>query len=182
MKRLLAVVAALASLAVAAPAALAQAPVAPPPPQSPPQASPPPASAAPARAVVVILDDRAVKDQAPPAFLTRASEELSKLRGITVQRFSEARKRLTPKADLALSGCGDDAGCLATAARAAGGDLVLTARLTKREGAYFVALTRVNALRPQISEDSGTLAGTEPDALAAIPEAVAELFPDAEAR
>lgn len=175
MQRLLAVAVSVACSAVAAPAAVAQAPVAPP---------PPPATtvAAPTRAIVVILDDRAVKDQAPPAFLTRTIEELAKLRGISVQRFSEARKRLTPKADLALSGCGDDAGCLATAARAAGGDLVLTARLTKREGAYFVALTRVNALRPQMSEDSGTLAGTEPDALAAIPEAVAELFPDAEAR
>ncbi|OGQ23906.1 MAG: hypothetical protein A2138_10855 [Deltaproteobacteria bacterium RBG_16_71_12] len=153
---------------------LAQAPAPPPPPTAP---APPPT-----RTTAVILDDRAVKDQAPPAFLARAAEEIGKLRGMQVTRFSEARKRLAPKADHALSGCGDDAGCLATAARAVGGDLVVTVRLTKREGAYFVALTRVNALRPQISEDSGTLAGTDADALAAVPEAVAELFPDAEAR
>lgn len=143
---------------------------------------PPPAPAAPVKTTVVVLDDRAVKDQAPPAFLTRTQDELAKLRGIAVVRFSDARKRLAPKADQALSGCGDDAGCLATAGRGVGGDLVVTVRLTKREGAFFVALTRVNTLRPQVSEDSGTLSGTEADALAAVPEAVAELFPDAEAR
>ncbi|MCC7111835.1 MAG: hypothetical protein IT382_21245 [Deltaproteobacteria bacterium] len=152
----------------------AQAPVAPPPPTA--------QVAAPARRTVVILDDRTVKDQAPGPFLTRVADEIGRLRGMSVVRFSEARKRLTPKADLSLSGCGDDAGCLATASRAAGGDLVVTVRLTKREGASFLALTRVNALRPQVSEDSGNLSGSDAEAFAAVPEAVAELFPDAEAR
>lgn len=156
----------------------AQAPVAPPPPA----AAPAPAVAAPARRTVVVLDDRAVKDQAPGPFLARVADEIGKLRGMSVVRFSEARKRLSAKADQLLSGCGDDAGCLATATRAAGGDLVVTVRLTKREGAFFLALTRVNALRPQVSDDSGTLSGSDADALAAVPEAVAELFPDAEAR
>ena len=156
--------------------ALAQTPVAPPAP------TPAPAAAAPQRRTVVILDDRAVKDQAPPAFLARVVDEVTKLRGMSVVRFSEARKRLAPKADQALSGCGDDPGCLAAAARGAGGDIVITVRMTKREGAFFLAVTRVNALRPQIADDSGTLAGNDADALAAVPEAVAELFPDTETR
>ncbi len=157
-------------VAVAAAATLAQTPAPPPPPTPTP------------RMTEVILDDRAVKDQGPPAFLAKTADEIGKLRGMRVTRFSEARKRLSPKADQALAGCGDDAGCLATAARAAGGDVVVTVRLTKREGAFFVALTRVNALRPQIADDSGTLAGSDADALAAVPDAVTELFPDAEAR
>ncbi|MCC7074632.1 MAG: hypothetical protein IT383_25210 [Deltaproteobacteria bacterium] len=165
MTRLVVVVA-----AIAAARALAQTPAPPPPPL--------PA----ARVTEVILDDRAVKDQGPPAFLAKTAEEIGKLRGMRVTRFSDARKRLGPKADQALAGCGDDAGCLATAARAAGGDIVVTVRLTKREGASFVALTRVNALRPQITDDSGTLSGSDADALALIPEAVTELFPDAESR
>ena len=168
MVRLVALVVVLAALRAGA-----QAPVAPP------QPGPPPA---PPRATVVIVDDRAVKDQAPAPFLARAVDEVGKLRGMSVVRFSEVRKRLSPKADQALSGCGDDAGCLATAARGVGGDVVVTVRLTKREGAFFLALTRVNALRPQMADDSGTLAGSDADALAAVPEAVAELFPDAEAR
>lgn len=176
MTRLVVVVAAIAAVG-----ALAQAPA----PAPPPPGSAPPAPAAPvaaARVTEVILDDRAVRDQGPPAFLAKAADEIGKLRGMRVTRFSEARKRLGPKADQALAGCGDDAGCLATAARGAGGDIVVTVRLTKREGASFVALTRINALRPQIADDSGTLAGTDADALAAIPEAVSELFPDAESR
>ncbi|MBI1947397.1 MAG: hypothetical protein HYS27_17010 [Deltaproteobacteria bacterium] len=173
MRRSLVIVVLLGSLA-----ARAQTPAPPPPPMAPPAAPAP----APARITSVLLDDRAVKDQAPAAFLARTADEIAKLRGMQVTRISEARKRLAPKADHALSACGDDGGCLAAAARAAGGDLVVTVRLTKREGAFFLALTRVNALRPQITEDSGTLAGTDADALAAVPEAVAELFPDTEAR
>ncbi len=163
-----------AVVVLAAARAWAQTPVAPP--------APAPETATHERRTVVILDDRAVKDQAPAAFLARVVDEITKLRGMSVARFSEVRKRLAPKADQALSGCGDDPGCLATAARGAGGDIVVTVRLTKREGALFLALTRVNALRPQIADDSGTLAGNDTDALAAVPEAVSELFPDTEAR
>jgi hypothetical protein len=135
---------------------------------------------APARETVVLIDDRAVKDQAPADFLSRVTDEIDKRKGMRAVRISQARKRLDARQDKALNGCGDDAGCLAAAALPAGGDVVVTVRLTKREGAFFLALTRINALRPQITDDAATLAGTVKDALGYVPEAVAELFPDAE--
>jgi hypothetical protein len=131
---------------------------------------------------VILLDDRVVKDQAPGVFLARAEAELVKRRDIKVVKISEGRKKLDARANKELSGCADDAGCLATAARDMGADLVVTVRLTRREGAFFLAFTRISALRPQMSDDAGTLAGTDADALAAVPEQIADLFPDAEER
>lgn len=149
------------------------APIAPPPPGA------PPVPRAPAPTVVVV-DDRAVKDQAPAAFIARAIEEIERRRGLVTLRMSEGRRRLEPRADRALAACSDEAGCLAAGAREMGGDIVVTLRLTRREGASFLAVTRVNALRPQIADDEGTLAGTDKEALAAVPEAVSELFADTE--
>ncbi len=145
--------------------------------------APPPAPAAAARAedaVVIALDNRIVKDQAPGAFLTRTVAALEKLRGVRVLRISDGRKRLDARGDKELSRCADDAGCLATAAREIGADIVVTVRLTRRTGAYFLALTRISALRPQMSDDAATLAGSEQDALKFVADAVAELFPDTE--
>lgn len=143
-------------------------------------ATPAPAKSGEAHATVVILDDRATRDQAPARFLARAAEELARRKDIAVVKFSEARRRLDARANRALGGCGDDVGCLAAAARDAGGDIVVTVRLTKREGAFFLAVTRTNALRPQISDDEATLSGSEEDALRWLPEAIAELFADTE--
>jgi hypothetical protein len=140
-----------------------------------------PAAPVPAvKPTVIVVDDRAVKDQAPAPFLARTLAELGRRKGLQVVRMSESRKRLDARSDQALSACGDDAGCLATAAREMDGNAVVTVRLTKREGAFFLALTRINALRPQMADDAGTLAGTEADALAFVPEAVGDLFADAE--
>lgn len=149
------------------------APVAPPPPVAPPAPRTP-------RPTVVVVDDRAVKDQAPAQFITRAIEELERRRGLVTLRMSEGRRRLDPRADRALAACSDDAGCLAAGGRDMGGDIVVTLRLTRREGASFLAVTRVNALRPQMADDEGTLAGTDQGALAAVPEALSELFADTE--
>lgn len=129
---------------------------------------------------LVVIDDRATKDQAPPAFLERVIGELSKRKGLAIERMSAARKRIDAREDKALAACGDNAGCLATAGRAMGAQIVVFARLTKRDGAFFVAITRVNALRPQASDDEGTLAGSEQDALAAVPDAIGELFAEIE--
>jgi hypothetical protein len=129
---------------------------------------------------LVVVDDRATKDQAPPAFIDRVVSELGKRKGLAIERMSTARKRLDEREDRALTTCGDNAGCLATAGREMGARIVVFARLTKRDGAFFVAITRVNALRPQASSDEGTLAGTDADALAAIPEAISELFAEVE--
>ena len=155
---------------------------APPPPKAPaPAAAAPAPPAAPAvAATVVLVDDRLVKDQAPSGFVQKIAAEIGRRRGMRVVLASEGRKRLDPKGDKAFSGCADDAGCLATAAREMGAEIVVTARLTRRDGAYFLALTRISALRPQASDDAATLAGTDADALAFIPEGVGELFPDAE--
>src|SRR5688572_25105284 len=149
------------------------------------QVAPPPAPA-PAPAPVkepdtlVVVDDRATKDQAPPAFIDRVIGELGKRKGFAIERMSVARKRLDEREDKALTTCGDNAGCLATAGREMGARIVVFARLTKRDGAFFIAVTRVNALRPQASADEGTLVGNEDDALAAIPDAVSELFAEVE--
>jgi hypothetical protein len=147
-------------------------------------APPPPPVSAPAKEkepdTLVVVDDRATKDQAPPAFLDRVIGELGKRKGLAIERMSVARKKLDEREDKALTTCGDNAGCLATAGREMGARIVVFARLTKRDGAYFVAVTRVNALRPQASADEGTLAGTDADALAAIPDAISELFAEVE--
>jgi hypothetical protein len=132
------------------------------------------------RPMVVVIDDRRVKDQAPAAFVDAAVEEIARRRGIVTLRMSEGRKRLDARGNRQLTGCGDDVGCLATAAREMGGDVVVMLRLTKREGASFLAITRTSALRPQMSDDAATLSGTDKDALAFVPEGVAELFADAE--
>lgn len=129
---------------------------------------------------LVVVDDRATKDQAPAAFIDRVVSELGKRKGMAIERMSLSRKRLDDREDKALTTCGDNAGCLATAGREMGARIVVFARLTKRDGAFFVAVTRVNALRPQASSDEGTLAGTDSDALAAIPEAISELFAEVE--
>lgn len=149
------------------------------------QVAPPPAPSTAKEPVkepdtLVVVDDRATKDQAPPAFLDRVISELGKRKGLAVERMSVARKRLDEREDKALTTCGDDAGCLATAGREMGARIVVFTRLTKRDGAYFVAVTRVNALRPQASSDEGTLAGNDADALAAIPDAISELFAEVE--
>ena len=154
------------------------------------QATAPPVPAAPAAPTapdtLVVVDDRAVKDQAPAPFLERVIAELKKRKGLRIERMSEGRKRLDAREDKALTTCGDDAGCLATAGREMGAATVVFARLTKRDdggtGAYFVAVTRVNALRPQAADDAGTLAGTEADALAAMSDAISELFSEVELR
>ena len=129
---------------------------------------------------LVVVDDRATKDQAPAAFIDRVVSELGKRKGMVIERMSMSRRRLDDREDKALTTCGDNAGCLATAGREMGARIVVFARLTKRDGAFFVAVTRVNALRPQASSDEGTLAGTDTDALAAIPEAISELFAEVE--
>ena len=130
----------------------------------------------------MLVDDRDVKDQAPPAFVAKVIAEIARRKGLQPERLSVARKRLDAREDRDLASCGDDAGCLATIGRELDAKLVVTIRLTKREGAFLVAVTRINALRPQASDDAGTLAGTDADALAAIPDAVAELFPEVELR
>jgi hypothetical protein len=147
-------------------------------PDAPTPVAPPPPGVV--KATVVVVDDRATKDQAPAAWIAKTIAELGKRKGIAIVRMSEGRRRLDARADKALQGCGDDAGCLATAVRDMGGDIVVTVRLTKREGAFFLALTRISALRPQMTDDAGTLAGNENDALAFIPEAVGDLFADVE--
>ncbi len=154
-------------------------------PGAPPVTQAPPSAPAPAPPLkepdtLVVVDDRATKDQAPPAFIDRVVSELGKRKGFAIERMSVARKRLDDREDKALSTCGDNAGCLATAGREMGARIVVFARLTKRDGAFFVAVTRVNALRPQASSDEGTLAGTDTDALAAIPDAISELFAEIE--
>jgi hypothetical protein len=150
------------------------------------QVAPPPPPSAPVKEPIrepdtlVVVDDRATKDQAPPAFLDRVISELGKRKGLAVERMSVARKRLDEREDKALTTCGDNAGCLATAGREMGARIVVFTRLTKRDGAFFVAVTRVNALRPQAAMDEGTLAGNDADALAAIPDAISELFAEVE--
>jgi hypothetical protein len=136
----------------------------PPPPRPPPQ-------------TIVLLDDRVVKDQAPGAFLTRVAEEIGLRKSLRVVRISDARKRLDARGEKTLAGCADEAGCLASTARAVGADLVVTVRLTRREDAYFLAITRISALRPQMSDDAATLAGTDADALKFVAEGIGELFP-----
>lgn len=133
-----------------------------------------------ARPTVVVVDDRGVKDQAPGPFIARAIEELERRKGFVTLRMSEGRKRLDPRAARALAACGDDAGCLAAGGRDMGGDVVVTLRLTRRESASFLAVTRISALRPQMTDDEGTLSGNDRDALAAVPDAIGELFADAE--
>lgn len=144
-----------------------------------------PAASTPAksRARVVLVDDRAVKEQAPAAFLDRVMGDLAQRKGLSPVRLSAVRGRLAPADEAALAGCGDDAGCLATAARVLGADVVVLVRVTRREGedARFVATTKINALRPQIQDDSGGIAGSERDALPLVSEQVAELFPQTEA-
>lgn len=131
----------------------------------------------PAPSTVVLLDDRVVKDQAPGAFLQRVAEEIGKRKGLRAVRLSDARKKLDARGEKSLAGCGDDAGCLASAARSLGAEVVVTVRLTRREDAYFLAITRISALRPQMTDDAATLAGTDADALKFVAEGVGELFP-----
>jgi hypothetical protein len=133
---------------------------------------------------MVVVDDRAIKDQAPAAFLERVIAEIGKRKGLRAARMSAVRAQLHPKEEQALAACGDDAGCLATAGRALGAESVVLVRVTRRDGeeARFVATTRINALRPQMQDDSGGIAGTEKDALPLVIEQVAELFPESEMR
>ena len=128
----------------------------------------------------VLVDDRAVTDQAPPAVIAKLAAEINRRVALRAQLLSGARKALDDKADNALSSCGDDAGCLATAARDVGATWVVTARVTRREGAVFVALTLVNALRPQRTEDAATLVGSDAEAVAFVTAGVEELFPGSE--
>jgi hypothetical protein len=165
-----------------------QGPAAPPAPSAPPTPTAAPKPAAKAgkadRERLVIVDDRAVKDQAPAPFLDRVVVEIGKRKGLRVERLSAARERLQDKEDQALAACGDEAGCLATAARLVGADAVVLVRMTRRDGeeARFVATTRINALRPQIQEDAGGIAGSEKDALPLVVEQVADVFPETELR
>lgn len=172
-------------------ALVAQAPASPPAPSKPAAAKPAtakPAAVKPAAKVVreriIVVDDRAVKDQAPASFIDRVVAEIGKRKGLKAERLSALRDRLDDKDAQALSACGDEAGCLATAARALGADSVVFVRVTRRDGeeARFVATTRVNALRPQIQEDSGGIAGSEKDALPLVTEQVGDIFPEAELR
>lgn len=147
----------------------------------PPAPIPPAAPAAVSvKPVVVLVDDRAVQDQAPPSVLSKLVSEFARRKSMRAVKLSDARKALGARSEKALSACGDDAGCLATAARELGADVVVVARLTKREGASFLALTRISALRPQITDDAATLAGSDADAVAFVPEGVEQLFPNVE--
>ena len=152
---------------------------------APPAPTPVPVPVPARRDTLVLVDDRSVKDQAPPAFVARVVEELARRKGLQPERLSIARKRLAPREDKELAACGDDAGCLATIGRELDAKLVVTIRLTRPPSGgagAFLAITRVNALRPQASDDAGTLVGTDADALAAVPESVGELFADFELR
>jgi hypothetical protein len=157
------------------------------------QPSPPPAPTVPPatapvvvqeKVTLVVVDDRALVDQAPAGFLDKAIQEIDRRKGLKAVRMSELRKKLDAHENQKLGKCGDDAGCLATAAREMGADIVLLVRLIKRDGedARFLALTRINALRPQVAEDAGTIVGSEKDALPQVPAQIAELFPEAELR
>lgn len=95
-------------------------------------------------------------------------------------RFSDASSTIDAHTRHTLTRCADEPGCLAAAAAPLGVDEVLIVRVTRREEATFIALTRVNALRPQLSEDAATLVATEMDALAFAAEAVEELWPGVE--
>ena len=146
----------------------------------PPEPTPLAPAAPPTRTTVVVIDDRTTKDQAPPAFIAQTLVQLQKRKGMTPVLMSEVRKRLSPRSEQALTSCGDDAGCLAKATGEMGGDLVVSLRLNKRDEAFFLAMSRINALRPQFADDTATLVASEREALASVPAAVDELFADTE--
>lgn len=79
-----------------------------------------------------------------PQLTARLAELVTKRSGAHVISPDDVRAMLEHEADKQLMGC-DEAGCLSELAQALGAEEVVSARVTRHEGAFALALTRLDS-------------------------------------
>lgn len=128
------------------------------------------------RAPLILLDDRVVKHQLSPALLREAAAAMTARTGVPVVMVSAAKTQLDPAGQTTLDACSTNA-CLADAGKKLGADVVVTARVHKREGVLVLTLTRVTALAELPAAEDARLARTPAELTNALADGVNAIFP-----
>jgi hypothetical protein len=128
------------------------------------------------RAPLILLDDRAVKEQASPALLLQAAAAITARTGVPVVLLSDAAKALADADQKALATCAARP-CLAGVGKKLAADVVVTTRVQRTEGVYVLTLSRVTALAEVPFVEDARLARTEAELTTALTDSVNTVFP-----